>query len=1091
MIILVWILFQTIFPLCLVKADKDVCQFGWQTLCGDLCSDLWVNCRCGNEILSNAVYKTEYCCVPRQENTGAPQCRYDRDGDTFSNVTCEGGTVLSISEQCGGKCYNDYASSQFLGTYAHYTCPQGTCLPLLDMCQGYSCSNTGVAECGRNLQCIDNSNIAKLSSKIAMDHYYCYYDGYKNDGIYHRIDRSDEDVEEFFAKDNIFTGELQTCDNKKGVMCGEVCVNNYRWCQGDESLKMDCVIGDYIVNSQDKKLCSNPIFWRNTSCEVYDGNEAHVLESKSAPLRCRGTNQHCIRPWYSKRDGIPISGYKQNCLDKSDQAFHMDTKCNVTNYIQIHSDLFCLSDDMKDKPVCRNPLQWLQEQSLHYQDPHFCQQSCDKPGPDCAACKNASYFMCERSRMCLHPDLECDGHPQCPEGEDEDLERCLEKYIENKVVSKYATTVCSSAAYPVMQTLATICDGVPECLRGSDEANCAGSGAEYALLAITSVGCLMLYIILNWKFGTSKLHLTKSKSEIGLDTTGLKNVDEELIVETIEMVLGSKQHVDKLSLLLLRLRYTRPKAEVKKIAIDIYDRLSKAHNFEKPLTYYWLFKNLDPKVCDIIISAKFPGLTERFIDKVEKCTGSHFISDLQDKINMNENLKRKLYHIKTILGLEFTYIDLYKDCYLAVTMMTMIGGPMAVIQFYTTFTSAVVICLFSTILFPLLISGLGLAINDPNFIFNCFGGDVPLWKRCLMRIGNVVFVIVSPILLKHTYQYNMERMRIAAKKGDPTALNLLKRCNKIKKQVVECLSHELSLENYYQVSAQILLILMAKTDTPTTGGLQTFFDQDTFWGLQTSAEVALSLSVIWSMKTVIRLHVNTIAIKKEVFRTSSKFFVAFQGLVVSTRRITTIVAFFIPSLGLFNLLHHWQAEQLTFQLRLNHAQNNGLSTLDEIDLHDMTERIYWSQLDRWNYTDPSKPLPPDYDIYTGLKLKWTFAAFFVLGIVQCLLLFIIKMSFSKGFRKDNIYNKMVHVLLNTNIAAPFEDWDQEPEDRRNMRGQQEHSIHRLLQRSAIQDFLERLKLVEREMLWCLGVNTITSFVMLIPIWYTGIQGPII
>ena len=86
---------------------------------------------------------------------------------------------------------------------------------------------------------------------------------------------------------------------------------------------------------------------------------------------------------------------------------------------------------------------------------------------------------------------------------------------------------------------------------------------------------------------------------------------------------------------------------------------------------------------------------------------------------------------------------------------------------------------------------------------------------------------------------------------------------------------------------------------------------------------------------------------------------------------------------------------------------------------------------------------------------------------------------------------MVHVLLNTNIAAPFEDWDQEPKDKRNMRGQQEHSIHRLLQRSAIQDFLERLKLVEREMLWCLGVNTITSFVMLIPIWYTGIQGPII
>ena len=211
-------------------AEAAQCQ-GWQTQCGDLCSDLWVNCKCGQEVLKNAVDTTEYCCVPPTPQQGslspAQQCQYDKEGDKFSNVTCEEGSVIPRSQQCDGKCYNDYKASQFLGKYAHYTCQDDTCLPLLDMCQGYSCSGTNVSECGRGLRCIDNAGITKLDSEIAGDHYYCYYSGYKNDGVYHRLDRSDEDT--FIRKETTgFTGELQSCDNHRGVMCGPDCVLNYR-----------------------------------------------------------------------------------------------------------------------------------------------------------------------------------------------------------------------------------------------------------------------------------------------------------------------------------------------------------------------------------------------------------------------------------------------------------------------------------------------------------------------------------------------------------------------------------------------------------------------------------------------------------------------------------------------------------------------------------------------------------------------------------------------------------------------------------------------------------------------------------------------
>merc|ERR1711953_792245 len=68
-------------------------------------------------------------------------------------------------------------------------------------------------------------------------------------------------------------------------------------------------------------------------------------------------------------------------------------------------------------------------------DPHNCQASCLEPGYGCTACENKKYFNCSSSSKCLHPDLVCDGVPQClpippgAEPEDEELERCKQKGV--------------------------------------------------------------------------------------------------------------------------------------------------------------------------------------------------------------------------------------------------------------------------------------------------------------------------------------------------------------------------------------------------------------------------------------------------------------------------------------------------------------------------------------------------------------------------------------------------------------------------------------------------------------------------------------
>ena len=159
--------------------------------------------------------------------------------------------------------------------------------------------------------------------------------------------------------------------------------------------------------------------------------------------------------------------------------------------------------------------------------------------------------------------------------------------------------------------------------------------------------------------------------------------------------------------------------------------------------------------------------------------------------------------------------------------------------------------------------------------------------------------------------------------------------------------HFLGLEVFYQVSLQLALLLLTTTKTATVGGLEAFFTQDQDSVLD--PVTVIILSVCWSLKTSILLHVKILSLEKGFFGFKAKTAAFLWGLVASVRRVMGIVIFFTPCLGLMDLLWHWHAEQFPFQVRLDHAKrfNITLSSLDEqIQLHKMTEEVLWADLDR-------------------------------------------------------------------------------------------------------------------------------------------------
>ena len=158
------------------------------------------------------------------------------------------------------------------------------------------------------------------------------------------------------------------------------------------------------------------------------------------------------------------------------------------------------------------------------------------------------------------------------------------------------------------------------------------------------------------------------------------------------------------------------------------------------------------------------------------------------------------------------------------------------------------------------------------------------------------------------------------------------------------------IEVFYQVGLQIVLILLTLTETATVGGLEAFFQQGykNVFGILLTPMTVIVGSVLWSLKTGILLHVKLLSMEKGFFGFKAKCITCLWGLVATVRRVLGIVAFFIPCLGLMDLLWHFHGEQYPFSARVEQVMASRVtpSPDEKIELYRMRKDFLWSDLDR-------------------------------------------------------------------------------------------------------------------------------------------------
>ena len=146
---------------------------------------------------------------------------------------------------------------------------------------------------------------------------------------------------------------------------------------------------------------------------------------------------------------------------------------------------------------------------------------------------------------------------------------------------------------------------------------------------------------------------------------------------------------------------------------------------------------------------------------------------------------------------------------------------------------------------------------------------------------------------------------------------------------------------------------------------------------------------------------------------------------------------------------------------------NGIEYNDTLELHGLTETVYWRDLDRTDWTDAKHPVFAHYTLYTGLTLGQTFAAFLVLFFFHLMGVIAVKILTADNIRKEGKLAFLRHCLENMNIPVPFEDFD--------------------VREGGISDYRARRWKVNREMFWLMMVNFTVNILMLTPLIFTGLD----
>ena len=213
------------------------------------------------------------------------------------------------------------------------------------------------------------------------------------------------------------------------------------------------------------------------------------------------------------------------------------------------------------------------------------------------------------------------------------------------------------------------------------------------------------------------------------------------------------------------------------------------HKKDVPEIFCCLHRRLDPIVITEVHETQYPGIRTRFFRWIEKKFKTNIITNIRNRIIQTERLGQLISTVQSVIKIESSVLDLFKDLFLATSILFTIGGPVSVWLFPTNFSSIVAMIAFATVIIPLVLSSLMLMITDPWAIVTFDNKrNVP---RPVMTLLCFLLFGITPILLLNSFKAIKEEAQRTAKKNKKTMSQIFKDYRAVKRIFVELLKVEL------------------------------------------------------------------------------------------------------------------------------------------------------------------------------------------------------------------------------------------------------------------------------------------------------------
>ena len=282
---------------------------------------------------------------------------------------------------------------------------------------------------------------------------------------------------------------------------------------------------------------------------------------------------------------------------------------------------------------------------------------------------------------------------------------------------------------------------------------------------------------------------------------------------------------------------------------------------------------------------------------------------------------------------------------------------------------------------------------------------------------------------------------------------------------------ELCAESVLQMKFSFLLLVFSYSKTRTATGLEAAFSEDESNNtllLGIPPEISIIMNVIWTAITSWSSYIQGMSCTKDHFPFISKVILGVFVVVSLLISCSVTLIYLAPTLGLFDLLAHYQGENLPYWAASELIVKRGKSLTTEMVYYPGTEPFPWSDLTRFDYSNPDDPQSPPLTLYTYFETETYLIGFWVLLVLQALVILAIKkVTNPKVYQKKTWLQILTHCLQDTQIVSPMEDWDDE--------------------HGPIAHYVERQGLVEKEMFGTLMVNLAFNLFMTIPMIIFGNQ----